>query len=320
MKRTILMLLGAFVARVSVAVELPDVPEAAIAELGITLGTPQMNGFVFIEGRYIPPPYTVTRKGNGIFINRIQVEQPISWSRLAASGTVSEATPAAAPAKKSVDADGDFMEVGAAAKPTAAAATEPVAAAEPVAATEPAKPKTVKSIDDLFDDDKPAKPAPVDAPVATPVAAPAAAPADAAGKVAAQPAIAALAPAEPTAEDLKRQRETLVANLERLRKGYEQALIQKEFFFFSLRQSRVNGNYGTARTLMGVLPKALRNAQSPQDLMQRLNQGGVYFIDLGICAALYKNKSTFPYLEERLAKIEDDEELDAMKRKPETFR
>ena len=53
------------------AAELPEITDAAIAELGITLGTPQMNGFVFIDGRYISPPYTVTRKGNGIFINRI---------------------------------------------------------------------------------------------------------------------------------------------------------------------------------------------------------------------------------------------------------
>ena len=280
MKRTGVLVLGVLLCGGAGAADWPEVTEAAVAELGATPGTPQMNGFVFIEGRYIPPPYTVSRKGNGIFINRIQVDQPQPWPLSAAPG----AGPAAnvPPVKKALDADGDFEEVG-----TAADEAEPaVAAAEPAAA-EPAKPKTAQSIDDLFADDAPAKPAP------------------------AAPVVAELAP-----EDLTRQKEALVANLERLRKGYEQALIQNEVFFFGFRQNRVNGNYGTARTLMGVLPKALRQAQSPQELMQRLNQGGVYFLDQGICAAVFKNKNTFPLLEDRLAKIEEYEALELMKRKP----
>jgi len=81
-----------------------------------------------------------------------------------------------------------------------------------------------------------------------------------------------------------------------------------------LRHGRLNGNYGTARTLMGVLPNALRQAQSPQDLLQRLSQGDIYFVDLGICTALFKNKNTFPMLEERLRAIEEAEELDAARR------
>ena len=100
-----------------------------------------------------------------------------------------------------------------------------------------------------------------------------------------------------------------------VRKAYEAALGQGEVFFFGQRHNRVNGNYGTARTLMGVLPKALREAQSPQDLLQRLNDGGVFFVDAGICSALFKNKSTFPQLEERLKKIQEDEALEAERRK-----
>jgi hypothetical protein len=280
-----MIVLSAWAACASVAAELPEVTEEALAELGTTLGVPQMGGFVFIEGRYLAPPYTVTRKGNGIFVNRIQIEQS-SWARFAAPGA------AAVPVKKAIDADGDFQEV------------TPAAADEPVAAVEPAKPKTVKSIDDLFDDDAPA--------------APAAAPVAVAAAQAAAPAPAALPPTELTGDDVKRQKELLVANLERLRKGYEQAFARNEFFFFGQRHSRVNGNYGTARTLIEVLPKALRYAQSPQDLMQRLNEGGVYFLDLGICSALFKNRGTFPLLEERLAKIVEAEELEALRRKAAT--
>jgi hypothetical protein len=78
----------------------------------------------------------------------------------------------------------------------------------------------------------------------------------------------------------------------------------------------VNGTYGTGRALMGVLPNALRYAASPQDLQQRLQQGGVYFIDAAICAELFRNKATFPQLAERLRKIEEAEALEALKRKP----
>ena len=272
--------------------ELPEVTEKALSDLGSTYGTPQMNGFVFIDGRYIQPPYTVTRKGNGIFINRIQVEQPAPWpptEQADAAGTQTS--------KKAVDADGDFEAVDKATTPVAAGAT---------AAETPAKSKAVKSIDDLFaDDDAPAKataPAPdVDAPEAKADAAPL------------QPQVAAenWAP-----EDQEREKESLIANLDRLRKGYEQSLSRGDMFFFGQRHNRVNGNYGTARTLMKVLPKALRYAESPNDLWQRLTQGGVYFIDMGICVELYRNKFTFPQLEECQRKIDEAEALEAMRRKP----
>jgi hypothetical protein len=113
---------------------------------------------------------------------------------------------------------------------------------------------------------------------------------------------------------MKRLKDDLRTRLDTLRKGYELALGQGEVFFFSERQSRLNGNYGTARTLLQVLPGSLRNAQSPLDLMQRLNQGGVYFVDLAICSALFKNRMVFPLLDERLRRIEEAELLEASRR------
>jgi len=281
-----------------VAAQLPEVSAQALDELGSTYGVPQMNGFVFIEGRYVPPPYTVTRKGNGIFINRIQVEQPMRWPIPALTGAEGE--------KKAVDSDGDFEEVAAPAAPVPAGAP----ADEAVAA--PAKAKAVKSIDDLFADD--GAPAEADAP-AVPSQAPAA--------PVAVPETKAVAPQmgvqpERAPEDAEREKAAAAASLDRIRKGYEQSLTRGDMFFFGQRHNRVNGNYGTACALMGVLPKALRYADSPNDLYQRLTQGGVYFIDIAICAELFRNKNTFPMLEDRLRKIEEAKALEAKKRRPST--
>jgi hypothetical protein len=246
-----------------------------------------MSGFVFIDGRYLAAPYTVTRKGNGIFVNRIQIEQPVAWSFV---------TGVTAPPAKTLDADGDFEVVD-------QAAVKP-AVAEPAA---PAAPRQVKSIDDLFADDAP--PAAPAAPDAGGEAMPAETALDGAG------AGPAPAPAQlRTPEDIKRLKEEVRSQLDARRQTYEQALSRGEIYFFGQRHSRLNGNYGTARTLMGVLPAALRKAQSPHDLLQRLNQGGVYFVDLAVCSALYKNKLTFPLLEERLKRIEEAEAAEAAKR------
>lgn len=269
-----LLLIGVACACLTVAAPLPDVTELATEELGSTYGQPQMSGFVFIDGRYVAPPYTVTRRGNGIFINRIQVEQPVAWPR-----TVGAVTVGAEPvAKKTIDDDGDF---------------EVVAPEQAQAAPAPAK--TVKSIDDLFADED------EEEPVAVPVA----------------PATTAVpAPAvKRMPEDIEREKAQTVEAIDRIRKGYEQALANGEIYFFGQRHHRVNGTYGSARTLMGVLPSALRQALSPQDLQQRLRQGGVYFIDLAICSELFKNKTTFPQLESRLRRIEEAEALEAQKRK-----
>jgi hypothetical protein len=278
---------------------LPEVPEQAVAELGSFRGTPQVNGFVFVAGRYIPPPYTVTRQGNGIFINRIQVDQPAPWT----SGTAGGKAPGG-DAPKAADADGDFME------------------AAPAEAEAPAKPAA--DADDLFGDiGKPTARGPgenegatgtrnvqrstlnaqvMDKPAEKPVEAP-----RVKEKVKLDPA------------QVKRDKEAWLNGLEKLRKGYEDALGRGEVFFFSPHK-RVNGNYGSARMMMGVLPQALRHSQSPQELLQRLHQGGVFFIDIGICGELYRHKTTFPLLEERLKRIKEDETLKEARRRSEARR
>lgn len=266
--------------------QLPEVPAEAIEALGVTAGTPQNNGFVFIEGKYIAPPYTVSRKGNGIFINRVQVEQPIVW-------TAEVLTPAAVPhPKKSAEEPKKTEPV----KPSPFADTPPETPlnAEPAATNEasvaagekPAEPAQAgNTLDSLFSDS------------------PAKQPVEGAEKT------------EPAAEKkaipvvlTQKQKDELRQKLDIMRQRFELGLARGEIFLFNYRHSRVNGTYGTAKALFAVLPEALRYSQSPQDLMEKLNQGGVYFLDINACTDLFRNRLNFMTISDRRRSIQFNEE------------
>lgn len=292
---------------------LPEVPEEAALELGTTSGTPQLNGFVFIEGRYVPPPYTVARKGNGIFVNRIQVSQPIPWSRVEGGGAepappsppTPPPSPQAPPADGETDGDAVVDPVeepdGADAAPVPVPVPVPVATPRPVRAPAPAR---APSIDDLFADDDEEEEA------KTPPA----------RQVAPAVQVAPRKPVKPveTAPLPPISKERLKDGLDKLRLRYETALSRKEIFFFSARHTLISGNSGVARTLIGVLPTALRAATSPDDLLARLQAGGVYFLDLETARMLYRNKLMFPQLQARLDKIKRTEEREMKERERRT--
>lgn len=249
---------------------LPEVSAEAVEVLGSTMGVPQTGGFVFIDGKYVAPPYTVTRRGNGIFINRIQVVQPVPW---VAAATADDP-------KKALDEDGDFEVVEA--DEADAKEEEEEKEAEPndddLLFGGTAK-KEVHAIDALFDD-TPKKKA---------------------------PERKAVQPPQPTGTAMpKQQVDELKTKLDTLRKSYETALGRGDIYFFSDGRSRVNGTYGTAKTLFAVLPAALRSARSPQELLAKLNQGGVYFLDAATCSDLYKHRMSFSQLEDRQKQIEAD--------------
>ncbi len=100
------------------------VPTAALQHLKGARGKPISKGVVFVNGRYLPPPYTIWRRGTAIYVGDVQVTgQIVPWSAfMLAQGAGGGAAASAAPKK--------------------AEEKKPVAAA--------------KSVDDLFDDDEPA--------------------------------------------------------------------------------------------------------------------------------------------------------------------
>lgn len=260
--------------------QLPDVPEEAVEALGTTEGTQQSNGFVFIEGRYIAPPYTVTRKGNGIFVNRIQVEQPFAWR--AETLTLAALPPTKKPEeevkKSDVDRGGSALE-----EPAPESAEDLMKVSVLPAEVKPADKPEGNALDLLFGAG-PTKPATEEKQ-------------DSAVEIKAVPVVLT-----------QKQKNELRNKLDVIRLRFEVGLAQGEIFLFNDKNGRINGTYGTAKTLFAVLPEAVRYSQSPQDLMLQLNQGGVNFLDINACTDLYRNKFNFIGLSERRRAIEINEE------------
>ncbi|MFO7936977.1 MAG: hypothetical protein R6V06_05140 [Kiritimatiellia bacterium] len=304
------MLVSAFFSTVRASAgDMSSVPQEAVDELGVEYGTPQRSGFVFIDGAYIPYPYTVTRYGNGVFINRIQVEKPVPWSYFHPEIEDSAG-------KNKISAVEDNREQFG--TPEQETVQQPSTSGREV-------PDNITSIDDLFNDDN--KPSPETA-------------ANETSKVetlddlfindadgvssphtddAPQDSPAAAMPEKLTPEQLKRRKKLLKQYLDEQRMFYERALSRDELYFFGTSHSRINGTYGSAKVLFEVLPSALRHARSPADLYRRLRRGGVYFVDLGVCKALYRNKKTFPLLQQRLKRIRRKDADKEAERKKKSF-
>lgn len=81
--KKILMLVAVFAAGVLLGVtpKFDKVPNAALQHLKGVRGKPVRKGVVFVNGRYMPPPYTVWRKGTAVYIGNTQVTgEVVPWS------------------------------------------------------------------------------------------------------------------------------------------------------------------------------------------------------------------------------------------------
>ena len=102
-------LMAAAALSAAAALAMPTIPKASATALGVTRGRPFSSGVVFVEGKYIEPPYVVERWGTGIRINGKAVTgQVINWNeflktqegvKVSRSEQEAEPAPAAAPVR-----------------------------------------------------------------------------------------------------------------------------------------------------------------------------------------------------------------------------
>ena len=267
------------------------VPKEAVSSLkrvraggkrGSSYVKPVQGGAVFVNGRFVAPPYKIVRHGTALAVNDVQVTgQLVPWGEF-----TSEAAPAAAPAPK---------------KPAPKKA-------------EPAKPapkKEATSIDDLFGD-APAKPA-----EKKEAAKPAAVSVDDlfadAPSAPAKPA-AAKKPADEgddgsDGDDVKLdpvRAQTLVKKIETARTRVVGQLERGDALFFGVAYDRLRVESRMTAQLFKQLPEQMRDAADGADLFARLRGAGVGFLPREVCEDLMKNRACYPQLIERRRSLDEE--------------
>ncbi len=275
------------------------VPRNALYALHEARGKPFTAGAVFINGKYLPPPYVVSRYGTAIVINGHQVTgQVIPWSKF--RGARAAAAPGgAAPASAAKEDTGkveqatsldDLFGDDDADTPSAAPAAPAAPAPAPAAAADD---DIDDSLEDLFGDE-PAKPK---AKKARP--APAKRPA---------PRVVQEQEDEGPLEKFEHTSRTrqLLETIDKQRTSIDRSLRSNHFFFFSPRYSSVGGNLRILGSMAEKLPDALKDATSAEDLFARMRKAGLGFVSMEVCTDLYANKLTFPSLYDLRSRVREE--------------
>ncbi len=259
------------------ALAFPEIPKASAKALGVTRGKPFTAGLVFINGRFITPPYTVERWGTGLRINGRQITgQIIDWSEFAKTQTGFKAT---------------RNEEAPAVEP-AALAPVPAPAAEPVVTVA----DDDSSLDDLFDDDpkpkakKPVKPVVAPKPKAPPKP-----------KVTVEYSFDGnFIPNETT--------RNLVLRINAARTEIDRLLRAGGFLCFGDSYSRVTGDDRTAKKLIEALPEIMKNATSEESFMAGVRGAQLYYLNDTLCKELFRNRIDYRRLQEFRERQRRDEE------------
>ena len=248
------------------------IPKEGAKALGVTRGKPFSAGAVFINGKYIEPPYVVERWGTGIRINSIPVTgQVVDWNEFLKTQ------------------DGVKMV-----KKEIAPVQEAAPAAQPVQSATPAPAADTSSLDDLFDDDpKPAKP--TSAPRASrPVAAPA---------VPRTITTYALSGAFKPNDSSK----ALLGRNNSSRTEIDRILRSGGFVCFGDSYSRVTGDKRTLMAMLERLPELEQRSESLDAFRAGIRSAGLIYLNEVLCEDLFRNRIDYRKLKERRERIKSDQ-------------
>ena len=256
----------------SVANAMPEIPKASAKALGVTRGRPFSSGVVFIEGKYLEPPYVIERWGNGIRINSKPVTGPIvPWS--------------------------EFLKTQDGVKVTKTESTPPPAAPAPAPAANNDLDDT--SLDDLFDDD----------PKPKAKSKPAAAPSRSAASMRPRTTTSYSLEGEFVSNAATK---ALVTRINAVRTEIDRILRNGGFICFGESYSRVSGDSRSALTLLEKLPTLQRRAEGLNDFRSRVRVAGLVYLNEVLCEELFRNRIDYRKLQERYEKLKKDAELNNM--------
>jgi len=251
------------------------VPKEALKALQIAKGKPCRTGVVFMDGKYIAPPYVVKRYGTAIMINDIQVTAPlVAWE--------------------------EFMKTQSGVQVTRTE-TPPEALPEPVED----EPEIEEESDDdpladLFDDDpKPAKKktAARKKRVRKPP----------------KPTVTTTYAMEGDFV-MNDAAKALVEKINRYRTDVNARLLEGGFIFFGSNYSRVSGERREAKRLLAALPGMMRTSKDGAQLLSDARRNNFQYLTEPIANDLIRNRYTYPQLEARSRQLSEDEKIDAIRR------
>ena len=254
------------------------IPKESAKALRATRGRPFSAGAVFINGKYIEPPYVVERWGTGIRINSIPVTgQVVDWNEFL----------------KTQDGVKTVKKESVQMKDTSPVA-QPVSVAPP-----PEAPATdASSLDDLFDDDpKPAKA--TSKPVATPVAS--------------RPVAVPAAPRTVTTYALSGEfkpndsSKVLLGRINSSRTEIDRILRSGGFVCFGDSYSRVTGDKRTLMAMLESLPELEQRSESVDAFRAGVRSAGLVYLNEVLCEDLFRNRIDYRKLKERRERIKSDQ-------------
>ena len=265
------------------------VPKESAKALGVTRSKPFSAGMVFVNGKYIEPPYTVERWGTGIRINSIPVTgQIIDWNEFL------KTQPGVKLERKA---------------PAEAAAEAPAAAPEPPAPA-PAAPaassaEETSSLDSLFDDDDSAAKAKTAETKEKPAEAPR--PAPVVRKAAPRPSATYVLAGPFKANDASK---ALLKRVNASRTELDRILRSGGFIFFGNNYSWVSGDKRTLLTMLEKLPELQQNAQSVSAFISGVRSAKLVYLNEVLCEELFKNRLDYRKLKERRERFKMSQKWD----------
>ena len=252
---------------------LPEIPKASARALGVTRSKPFSSGVVFINGKYIPPPYVVERWGTGIRINSRPVTGPlIPWSEFLKTQEgvkVSKSEPSPAPA-----------------------APPPQAAAQ-------ADDLDDTSLDDLFDDDPKPKKKTTRPRVAT----------SSGASAAHKPTVTYSLEGEFVQNAATK---ALVSRINAARTEIDKILRNGGFICFGDNYSRVSGDSRSLLKMLEKLPSLQRRSETLQEFKAGVRAAGLVYLNEILCEELFRNKVDYLRLLEKYEKLKQDDDMQNM--------
>ena len=241
------------------------IPKESAKALGVTRGKPFVAGAVFINGKFIDPPYMVERWGTGIRINQTLVTgQIVDWSEFLKTQ------------------DGVKVE-----KKT----IEPEAAPVAVESVASSVRNSVDALDELFDDDpKPTASNPMCSTPAPAVTRPAAPRTEVSYSV-----DGAFVSNEASRGLLKRVNDARTEIDRFLRTG--------GFICFGNNYSRVTGDKRTLAKMLAALPGLLQKSATVEEFNAGVRSAGLVYLNEVLCEDLFRNRADYPKLKKRCERI-----------------